>query len=215
MKNLFAAFLLIFSLSAAALAVSPNVNPSATAETKSPKLARPFLGQLFGAKVLVGTMTGVADKIITVTQKDGASADITTTEVTKYLKGGRAVSLSSLVNGDQIFALGATSIDGTFIAKSIVAKSKILKDLKKFPYFGSVSQVANSSFTVKNLMTGDEVEIMVNGQTLIKQNGKKILLTALAAGQRVVVIALKEDDGSLIGQMVVVLPTKPLETVSQ
>lgn len=207
MKNLFAAFLLILSFPAAALAVSPTATPSS--------MVRPFLGQLFGSRVLIGTIASVADKIITVTQKDGTSADVVTTEVTKYLKGGRAVNLNSLISGDQIFALGATSVDGTFIAKSVVAKSKILKNLKKIPYFGSVAQVSDASFTIKNIITGDVVEITVNAQTQIKQNGKKILLTNLVADQRVVVIALKEDNGDLIGQMVVALPTKPAETITQ
>lgn len=210
MKQFLTSLFLILSFPGLVLAASPKetltengVNP---AEARTVK---PLVGRLFGGKVLIGSVVSVANKTITVTQADGNNLEILATEITKYSKGGRKINLNSLATGDQLFALGATSTDGTFIARSIVAKSKILKELKKTPYFGAVAEVSTSTFTVKDLVKGGVVEIVVNNQTQIKQGAKKIALANLQPGARVVVIALNEDDGTLTGKMVVVLPTKP------
>lgn len=216
MKTFLAGLFIILSFPGLALAVPPKDVPAGNGiNPTEARMVKPLVGRLFGGKVLVGTVVSVANKIITVNQADGNSVDVVTTEVTKYLKGGRAVNLNGLVTGDQIFALGATASDETFIAKSVVAKAKVLKNLKKSSYIGNVTQVGDSSFTIKSLAKGDVVEIMVNSQTQLKQNGKKVALTTLAAGMRVVAIALKEDDGTLTGEMVVLLPKTPAEPVTQ
>lgn len=179
------------------------------------KVARPFAGPLFGGKVLMGKVIGVAEKIITVAQIDGTEADITTTEVTKFIKGGRKITLVNVSEGDQVSALGAAATDGTFLARSIVAKSTLLKELKKAPFFGNVAEVGSKSFTVTNQAKGETVEILVNNQTVIKQTDKKVNLSTIVAGNRVVVIALVEDNGTYTGKMVVVLPDSPAKASAE
>jgi len=213
--------LLTLSLSTVALLVVPFVSKAQTAEpvvaeelaptgsvlpAKTLKVARQFNGALFGGKVLIGTVRQVADKVITVTQKDGTEADITTTEVTKFSKGGRKVNLAGLSVGDTVFALGASSTDGTFLAKAVVAKSKVLKELKKVPFYGTVGEVGVKSFTLSNQAKDETVEVIVNSTTVIKQAGKKVVLSAIIPGTRAVVIALKEDNGTYTGKMVQLLP---------
>lgn len=216
MKHFLISLFLILSFPGLALAASPKDIPTGNGiNPDEARMVKPLIGRLFGGKVFIGNVVSVVNKTITATQADGTSADVVTTEVTKYLKAGRAVNLNGLVPGDQIFALGATASDGTFIAKSVVAKAKVLKTLKKSSYLGTVTGVSDSSFTLKSLVKGEVVEITVNSQTQLKQNGKRIALATLAAGVRVVVIALKEDDGSLTGQMVVVLPTKSAGAATQ
>ena len=173
---------------------------------KTLKVARAFSGTLFGGKVVIGAVKQVADKIVTVTQRDGTEADVTTTEVTKFTKGGRKVTLSGLAVGDTVYALGASSIDGTFLAKSIIARSKVLKELKKVPFYGVIDEVGAKSFTLTNQTKSETVEITVNSTTVIKQTGKKITLSAVTSGTRAVVIALKEDSGTYTGKMVQLLP---------
>lgn len=208
--------LLVLAVSALAQTADPATSNTATGEvlpakTKAVvKAARPFTGVLFGNKVLIGTVTLVSGKVITVTQRDGTEADITTTEVTKFVKGGRKINLSGISVGDTVYAVGASSTDGTFLAKSVVAKSRVLKELKKVPFYGSVTEVGTKSFTLVSKSKGQTVEILVNSTTVIKQTGKKVALSSITPGARVVVIALVEDNGTYTGKMVVVLPQVPV-----
>lgn len=182
-----------------------EAGPTDVLPAKTVKTPRQFSGNLFGGKVLIGTVSQVADKIITVTQKDGTEADIITTEVTKFIKGGRKVNLSGVTVGDSVVALGASSVDGTFLAKTVVAKSKVLKELKKIPFYGVVNEVGTKSFTLKGAASDTVTEVLVNAQTVIKRLNKKMALNTMAPGQRAVVITLMEDDGTYTGKMVVLL----------
>lgn len=182
---------------------SEAVLPAKTVKTV--KAARQYSGALFAGKVVIGTVTQIDNKVITVTQKDGLEADITTTEVTKFVKGGRKINLTGVVVGDTVVAQGASSVDGTFLAKSIVAKSKVLKELKKVPFYGTIGEVTATSFTIKYGAKEALAEILVNNQTIIRRLGKKVALKTLLPGQRVVVVALVENDGIFTGKMVQLL----------
>lgn len=208
--------LLVLAVSALAQTTDPAASSTTTGEvlpakTKAAiKAARPFTGALFANKVLIGTVTQVSGKVITVTQEGGAEADITTTEVTKFVKGGRKINLSGMSVGDTLYAVGASSTDGTFLAERVVARSKVLKQLKKVPFYGQVTQVGAKSFTLVSKSRGETVEVLVNATTVIKQTGKKVALSAVTPGARVVVIALSEDDGTYTGKMVQILPQVPV-----
>ena len=187
------------------VSLAQATDPTDVLPAKTVKTARQFSGNLFAGKVLIGTVSQVADKIITVTQKSGAEADIITTEVTKFIKGGRKVNLSGVAVGDSVVALGASSIDGTFLAKTVVAKSKVLKELKKVPFHGIINEVGAKSFTLKSAPSDTITEVLVNTQTVIKRLNKKVALSTMAPGQRAVVITLMEDNGTYTGKMVVLL----------
>lgn len=187
------------------VSLAQNTGTSDVLPAKTVTTARQFSGNLFAGQILIGTVSQVADKIITVTQKNGTEADIITTEVTKFNKGGRKINLSGVAVGDSVVALGASSIDGTFLSKAIVAKSKVLKELKKVPFFGVVNEVGTKSFTLKNTATNTVTEVLINSQTTIKALNKKAALSTLVPGQRAVIVALVEDDGTYTGKMVVLL----------
>ncbi len=187
------------------ISLAQSADPTNVLPAKTVKTARQFSGNLFAGQVLIGTVSQVADKIITVTQKNGTEADIITTEVTKFNKGGRKINLISIAVGDSVVALGASSIDGTFLAKAIVARSKVLKELKKVPFYGVVNEVGAKSFTLRSLANDTVTEILVNTQTVIKRLNKKVALSTMVPGQRAVVISLMEDDGTYTGKMVVLL----------
>lgn len=206
------------------LSLAQSNDPTVPAETtpaenvlpaKTVKTPRQFNGLLFAGKVLIGTVSQNADKIITVTQKNGTDADIITTEVTKFIKGGRKVGLSGIVVGDSLVAVGASSVDGTFLAKTIVAKSKVLKELKKVPFYGLVNEVGSKSFTLKNKNDGAVTEILVNNQTVIKRLGKKVLLNTMASGQTAVAITIMENNGTYTGKMVQLLDEAPASSDSE
>lgn len=165
-----------------------------------------FRGTLFGGKALVGIVSQIVEKTITVEQKGATQVEVTTTEVTKFRKGGRKVNLGDLKLGDKLVATGAVSPDGTFLAKSVVVKGKILREFKRKALYGLVEQISKDSFTLRHPNQKILNEVSVNNQTVFRDRGKKIDFGKVGTGQRLVAMVVEEDLGILGARLVVLLP---------
>lgn len=198
-------YILLFLISTVLIS---NSLASAQTNEASPS-GRPESGtarfMLIGGKALLGQVTGVVEKTVSLVQQNGSSVDLTVTEVTKFSRAGRKIRLADVKEGDRILALGALSTDGTFLTKSVIVKARVLKVLEKQVVFGSVSEVGVNSFSLVNVREPNLSEVAVTSQTLFRKNKRKTSFEKLESGQKVIAVVLKEENGDLTARLVVTL----------
>lgn len=187
----------------------PNV-PSTLAQTKE---SSPAATTIINGQGVMGKVLGVVNKTISLTQSGGAQIDLTTTEVTKFVKVGRRILLKDVKAGDEVVAVGGlVPTDNTFLVKTLIVKPKVLKRLDKTSFHGTVLGLGENSFTLSSTKRGSPVEVAVTSQTTLRSKNKKIKLSQLQVGDRLVAIVLKETNNNLTGRLVVVVKTAPKVT---
>ena len=208
MKSRIVSFFLLSSL-LALFFVSPalSANPSTIGE-------KMMSAKLFGGKVVLGTIDQIVEKTITVIQIGNDRTDLITTEITKFRKDGRVVNLTGLKVGDRIVASGGLDTDGSFLVNTLVAKTKVLKQIERRSLYGVVEELSEKSFTVKHPSTGKVYEIQVGSQTLFRLNGKKMSFGSLKKGQRVVAMVII-DQAEATGRLILVLPEKTVNPAKE
>lgn len=173
------------------------------------KKIKEFKAKLFGGKALLGVVTQIVEKEINLTTKDGLAVTVTTTEVTKFLKGGKRVNLADLKVGDLIVAVGAPDPEGLFLAKTVVARPKPIKVPKKQALWGVVQEVAENSFTLSHPIKDTLEEILVTDKTVFREGKKKSSFAQLTPERKVAVLAIIEDSGEKTARLVALLPPPP------
>lgn len=201
MKNFYLLLFLISNL----LISSSFASAQANEASPSGLLGSASRFMLIGGKALLGDVSSVVGKTVTLVQKNGSTVDLTTTEVTKFTKAGRKIRLADVKEGDRIVALGGLSADGTFLTKAIIVKAKVLKVLEKQPVFGSIAKIGPDSFSLENPNQPNLGEVGVTSQTLFRKNNKKTTFEKLGRGQKIIAIVLKEENGDLTARLVVIL----------
>ncbi|MCL5004035.1 MAG: DUF5666 domain-containing protein [Patescibacteria group bacterium] len=194
---------LITIVSARVTAQSDTGNPAVTS-TPPVSTSEQKTVNLFAGKVLLGDLQSISGKVLVVNTDDGAAVSVTATEVTKFYRGGRLAYLSQLTVGDRVAIAGAAATDGTFLAREVVAKSKVLKIINKVALMGVVNQISATSFTISS--NNQTYEINFNSQTAFEQNGRKVTSAQLLSGATVAAVAIKEDTGVLTGRLVAIMP---------
>lgn len=169
--------------------------------------AKPF--QLIGGKAVIGKVLSIVDKTITLDQNENGQIDLTTTEVTRFIKLGRKIHLKDLKTGDTVVAVGALAVsENTFLVKTLIVKPKVLKVLEKLGVYGTVTNLSENSFTLTSPNRPTLVEVGVTSQTVFRRLNKKIKFAQLQVGDRLVAVALKESNGDLTGRLVVMVASK-------
>lgn len=152
--------------------------------------------QALGDQVITGVVKLVSDKSLTLVRANGETVEATVTEVTKLRQAGRKINFKNIAEGDRAVAHGAADETGVFLAKTIVFKSKPLKEIKKKTFFGTITSLADGSFSLLSANKKSVDEISVNDQTIIRRAARKIQVTELKVGQKIVLVVIAQDDGT-------------------
>ncbi len=142
--------------------------------------------QAVAKKGFVGTITSKSDATITLTNINGKSRTaILTSDTIIKLTGGKDGTISDLKPGNFIIAMGDVDSENQMTAKRIIAILSLPVE-KRRSFYGTVSQISSTSFTLKTPKS-EELNFKVSAGT--KYNDK-FKFSDLKSNSRLVVIAL-------------------------
>lgn len=162
-----------------------------------------------GNEVIKGTVKLVADNSLTLIKGNGETVEVNVTEVTKLRRAGRKISLGRVSEGDRAVAHGAADETGAFLAKAVVFKSKPLKEIRKKTFFGTITSRTDGSFSLLSANKKSVDEIRFNDQTLVRRASQKLKATELEVGQKIVLVAIAEDDGAKTATVILIVGEAP------
>ncbi len=165
---------------------------------------------------LGGRVTAVSGAAITVQDRDGSSAAITTTGATTFRKGQDAAALSDVQPGQEARAFGALQSDGSLLAALVLIQAG--PDGPGGPgdgpahrmggLSGEVTAIGADSLTVLTAAsTAVTVTTTANTQVHILATGADGSLSDITVGSQVEVRGSRNQDGSVTAEVITLLPT--------
>lgn len=157
-----------------------------------------------------GQVTAISGSTITIKDRRGASHVIHTTASTTVRRAGQNASLSDIITGAQISAVGTKNSDGSLDAEAIVIV---------LPHAGGqIKSVSGSTLTLTDPRDSSAtITIHVTASTryvTVTQGSNGPIqsassFSALKVGVFVAVEGTKNSDGSLTAEVVTILPNPP------
>jgi hypothetical protein len=158
-------------------------------------------------RIVLGTVASVGANQFTVTKRDGSTKTITVSDTTAFYKTTDA-ALADAAVGNWIFAIGNRDTGGVLVANRIA-----IKPARTTPstgrsgdrwVFGPVTANDGTTLTI-GTKSGPQSVKAADGATITKT--VKTDFSALAVSDHVVVIARRQDDGTLAARWVHIIAT--------
>jgi len=155
---------------------------------------------------VAGTVSASASGSLTITPKTGSAVTVTLDAKTRYIVNGVASSTApTFTNGEKVLVGAIKNSDGSLTAR-VVATG--VRNPNAVRLIGTISAVGSSSLTLTG-KNGQSATVALTSSTKYRVNGQ-VSSTAptFTVGEKAVVAATKNSDGSLTARGVAVNPAK-------
>lgn len=138
---------------------------------------------------VAGTITAISGNVITVKTMDGSTAQVNITDQTRFRKQRQDAKLTDLKVGDNIFARGQKSSDGSVQAEMVAVppqgmQANFREGMGKNFIMGEIKSISGTQIEIAR-PDGQTQTIAVDENTSFKKDRESVTLADFKAGDRV------------------------------
>lgn len=162
-------------------------------------------------KAYIGVVTDIADSTIQIKALSGEIKQISTSDNTTAADitaaSSKTIKLADVAIGDSLAAMGYVNGNSVLVAQRILVTNPVVEPLFN-AYFGTVTDSSNKSLTVRDVKTGEEVEITLASKSTImsfsNQLTVKSRLIDVEADDKIIYVTEDEKESPTIRSIFII-----------